>query len=237
MIIARAILNLEKTKKEIYTGNPWVNHRAEVKKYFLRNKDEYYNRIFDLINIAKYHNAEILLLPAIALVYSNKKEYLKYLNYVENDMLIASGTLDILKKEGIENAIFYNKNNKVDRKITMDAVYSIPYREIPIYGAISSTIANLYTNKSVEELEDKKIDKTKYIAVDMGHHQYSGRYMLSIKASHRFLMKKYGGKHLVILSFWKFNGGNIQSDWFCSNLDVICKRHQYKNDIIDILEY
>ncbi|SVE14355.1 uncharacterized protein METZ01_LOCUS467209, partial [marine metagenome] len=36
MIIARAILNLEKTKKEIYAGNPWVNHRAEVKNYFLR---------------------------------------------------------------------------------------------------------------------------------------------------------------------------------------------------------
>ena len=35
MIIARAILNLEKTKKEIYAGNPWVNHSAEVKNYFL----------------------------------------------------------------------------------------------------------------------------------------------------------------------------------------------------------
>jgi|TARA_B100000315_G_scaffold251101_1_gene285306 hypothetical protein len=237
MIIARAILNLEKTKKEIYAGNPWVNHRAEVKNYFLRNKDEYYNRIFDLINIAKYHNADIFLLPAIGLVYSNRRENMKYLNYVENDMLIASGTLDISKKDGIEKAIFYNKNNKIDRTITMDSVYSIAYRGIPIYGAISSTISNLYTNKSVKELDDEKIDTKKYIAVDMGHHQYSGRYMLSIRRSHRFLMEKYGGKHLVLLSFWRFNGGNINSDWFYSNLDVICKRHQYNNDIIDILEY
>ena len=85
MIIARAILNLEKTKKEIYAGNPWVNHRAEVKNYFLRNKDEYYNRIFDLINIAKYHNADIFLLPAIGLIYSNRRENMKYLNYVDNN--------------------------------------------------------------------------------------------------------------------------------------------------------
>ena len=236
MIITRAILNIEKTKNEIYSGNPWVNHREEVENYFLRNKDEYYNRIFDLINIAKYHNADILLLPAIGLVYSNKKELLKYLNYVENDMLIVSGTLDISQKNG-EKAIFYNKNNIKDHTMTMDSVYSILYRGIPIYGAISSTISNLYKNKPVEELEDDNIDKKKYIALDMGHHQYSGRYMLSIKAAHRFLKTKYGGKHIVILSFWRFNGGYINSNWFYSNFDVKCKRHQYNNDLIDILEY
>ena len=236
MIIARAILNIEKTKNEIYSGNPWVNHRAEVENYFLRNKDEYYNRIFDLINIAKSHNADILLLPAIGIVYSNKKELLNYLNYVENDMLIVSGTLDISQKNG-EKAIFYNKNNKKDHTMTMDSVYSILYRGIPIYGAISSTISNLYKNKPVEELEDDNFDKKKYIALDMGHHQYSGRYMLSIKAAHRFLMTKYGGKHIVILSFWRFNGGYINANWFFSNFDVKCKRHQYNNDLIDILEY
>ena len=76
-------------------------------------------------------------------------------------MLIASGTLDISKKDGIEKAIFYNKNKKIDRTITMDSVYSIAYGEIPIYGAISSTISNLYKNKSVKELDGEKIDTKK----------------------------------------------------------------------------
>ena len=152
-------------------------------------------------------------------------------------MLLTSGTLDISTNDFKENALFFLKDITIGDKFDEKSVNSTYYKDIPIYGAISSTITNLYNKQPVKELENENVDKKKYIALDMGHHQYSGRYMLSIQAAHNFLKTKYNGKHLVLLSFWRFNKGNTKSNWYYSNLEIKKKRINSDNDFIDILEY
>jgi len=230
--IGRTILNLDKSRKEIYDGNPWENHKQDVIDLFRYQKQGYQRRIRELINAAGDHGCDIVLLPACTLVYSTQHELKQFIN---PDLYIATGALDLSGVEPKEIAVII-ENGEVVGSFDNSYVSTFNHQGRPFYIAISSTITNLSKGGPIQEFENRDYREKRSFALDLGHHQYSGRYIRSLRAVLNRIISKHGGNHAVILSFWRYKNGNTRSPWYQSNYELEARRILLGDDILDIIE-
>ena len=232
MRVGRAILTLRNEKIYYFTGNnPWEKHKQEIISVYRENPGKYCKRIRSIADLAHEKKCDIILFPACTFVIKNKNSYRKYF---DTNRLLAAGTLKISGNSITEHAILIDGNEIIDA-FDNTIITSCNFKGKTLYAAISSTIAGFYnTGTATINLQEKT--KKHSIALDLGHHQYNGRYMLTLKAALRNLKNLHSGNNSVILSFWRFNEGNINSPWLQTDHDYSVRRIFLDDDLLDLIE-
>ncbi|MDR3609978.1 MAG: hypothetical protein P4L27_05415 [Ignavibacteriaceae bacterium] len=140
-----------------------------------------------------------------------------------------------------EQIVVINKK-EIMEEFDSSKVMWLQIKNINAMVAISSTITKIYKDFSKVEVSDKYLPKEKQpvIALDSGHHQYSGHYQNCLKNVVRKLNKEYTSG-MIFLAFWKYL--NSKSDYIWaepSNLESVLRRFivstKNKNDFVDLFE-
>jgi hypothetical protein len=111
--------------------------------------------------------------------------------------------------------------------------------EISAIVAISSSITKTY-NWDVEISEaHPPLNKDYMIAFDLGHHQYGGRYGMSLEAVLRRLSQRANKFEGVSLSFWQYMNVNVSwarpKTWECKT-KIMNKSLCHKGDSVSVFE-
>jgi hypothetical protein len=231
MRLARVLMDLQETKLKIDNGDKWENHRISLRNTFNKNSAAYIGRIKDIVSICIDEKIEMLILPACTLFYTNIEDYEKYLKLFTNIPIVYTGVLQQSTKSYKETANMIC-NGKVISDFDIQNIHIDNYKNYYFISAISSTI------KEINELssEDTSIPKkNNVVIVDMGHHQYNGRYMRTLNSVTRHIKNEYNIVPFTALSFWKFKNAAINADWFVSEKNIGFKRLIRNNDFIDIM--
>lgn len=230
MKIARVFLNLQESKSQIDDGDKWNNHRKSIRKLYEINPSGYISRIRDIVDTCIEEKIELLILPACTLYYSNAGELKKYLHLFKNVPLVHTGVLYDKFHSHDESANIII-NGEVIHVFNNENIHLSNYKDVNFISAISSTI-----KKTKELKENTSLSRKPVIIVDMGHHQYNGRYMRTLKSVSQHIKNKFNIIPFTVLSFWKFNNASLKADWFVSGKKLGFKRITRNNDFIDILD-
>jgi hypothetical protein len=79
--------------------------------------------------------------------------------------------------------------------------------------AISSTIGIISAGEIDESVSLPPKKKSTLIAIDMGHHQYSGRYVKTLRRVFKSMKELAGQPDLVLLAFWKYRNSSTRIPW------------------------
>ena len=93
-----------------------------------------------------------------------------------------------------------------------------------MFLAISSTVAK------VRGTSETPPDATGIVVLDLGHHQYNGRYMMALRGVKEDLRKRLALPSAVLLSFWRFREGGVASDWAAGSSRLRFERIEVVND-------
>ncbi|MGE5499544.1 MAG: hypothetical protein ACM3Q2_15795 [Syntrophothermus sp.] len=244
--IGRAVLNLLSSKQEIESsGNPWKGHK-KVMERFIGNKEDYFRRLGNIKDIARENKVNILLLPACTAIYGNGTRLEEYCRLFTDIPWTIMGSFNSVDWDD-ENLMILNYGKKLEM-FDSQIVKHIQMDCVQVLTAISSTITGIKKSwgetETWGEIVKSEINPPEYslkiIALDSGHHQYNGRYTLSLNSVLRHLKKHYKYP-TVILSYWRFRNGAINCPWAYSGSKIRIERiesdivNEEQTDILDII--
>jgi hypothetical protein len=233
--IGRAILELDISDKDIKNaGNPWDAHRDSVVRMYNNTEKSYKTRLQTIAANCEKNNTNTVVLPACTFVYKEESEISDYLKLFSNTEWIISGTLNSLTKEE-KVAVWHNNEHIVSRSI--DVPIAFKYLNGFAVAAISSTIKKA---KDPNKVFNYSQGSAVPFIFDLGHHQYNGRYMMTLKS----VRKKYlnsSNQPIILLSFWRPQMGTVKSPWVIptDNIEYYPDNHREdkKGDYLDIIVY
>ena len=217
--IGRVILNLLVSNQERKDkGEKWEAQKSILRERFEMSPESYFERIKNILIAAEKEKVDIIFFPADALLLDSEHPLEKYQTLIRAFPFVVSGVLDF---DQIDYS-WKDKNRGETLKIFISGsmVYECGLDEVPwfqagdysIMAAISSTI------KKIKKDKYKALDKfppnisSPIVVLDVGHHQYNGRYTRTMWSVHNHLTKKFG-KGIVIVSYWKYLKSMGQSNW------------------------
>jgi hypothetical protein len=236
MRIARIIMNMKESFEQIYHGNPWENHKKSIFQEFETNRKGYFYRIESIVNICQQNRCEIIIFPACTFIYKTPKDLNDYLNICQDSNCVVSGFYKVSKNDFEDSKII--KNGKIIDSVDATMAMKFSHNKHTILMAISSTIKEIKFD-NIKESESLEINYKNCLIFDLGHHQYKGRYILTLKSVFNTVNNSPYNCNGLFLSFWKFNNGKINSDWFISAKNLTYNRinnnHEKHVDFIDII--
>jgi ribosomal protein L18 len=232
--IGRAILELDISKKDIKSAdNPWDAHRDSVVRMYNNTEKSYKTRLQKIADKCKENNVNTIVFPACTFVYKEESRISDYLNLFSNTEWIISGMLNSLTKEE-KVAVWHNNEPVVSH--SFDIPIAFKYINGFALAAISSTIKSA---KDPSKVFNYQNGAAVSFIFDLGHHQYGGRYMMTLKS----VRKKYlnsSNQPVVLLSFWRPQMGTVKSPWVIptDNIEYYPDNHREdkKGDYRDIIE-
>jgi hypothetical protein len=223
--IARMILELNKSKGELYNGNPWQNHRLAIAKTFRYNPAGYKARVKNLLEVASANECQMAILPACAIITSSEADLAHYRGSASIVPWVASGVLaSAAGKQHQETACLLRSGRPV---LQFDSSRPVQAQVDKAWAflAISSTVAKIKSTT-----ETPPATTTSVVVLDLGHHQYNGRYMMTLRSVKADLEKRFALPPTVLLSFWRFREGKVASAWAAGNSRLRFKRIEIAND-------
>jgi hypothetical protein len=111
--------------------------------------------------------------------------------------------------------------------------------QVSAFIAISSSIRHIGTQLA-EAARRLTADNKVLFAFDLGHQQYGGRYVMTLKSIHRKMHHVFGSA-IVILAYWKHLNGNTKSSWIFSDsaVTITCERVpiQTSLQLVPVIDY
>jgi len=218
LIVGRVILDFgldmkAHRKKE----DKWKAHKDWVAKEFLGNRKAYFDRLSKIIERAKDEGVELLVFPACAMIRHNTSHARRYRTLFRGISCVAGGVLSVTTRRGMqryrESAGIWIEGRQA-LKLNSDAARGVSLPRVHILAAISSTIGQVADPKMGHlEALTGLADSKRVLVMDMGHHQYSGRYLRTLR---RVWMRVRDASHkrtVVVLAFWKYLGTKSETRW------------------------
>lgn len=249
IVIARTILNLLNNQSAL-GKEKWLGHKRLIREKYLENPVAYANRLGKIMGMASSKGADVVLLPACALIYDHDYPVESYLKHMKRIPVVISGSLDL---DSLDNEQQGNYKERLMIFINGDKIEEcgkgkIPWfqhKNVSLMTAVSSTIKDIKEDRAtpLDKLEPHQ--ESAVVVLDAGHHQYSGRYLLTMESVKRHLERNR--KCLaVILSYWRFRGGQSTSTWVKpnpkDNANMEYSRYrmsiedEYENDYLDVIK-
>lgn len=220
--IGRAIMELGCSMSEMKRrGNLWKAHKEVLASRFAESRGLYELRLLNIISEAEKNKLDILILPACTLVYSDRSDLSIYLKKAKNIRWLVTGLLRVTSsakvKDFVETAEVWRDGRSVMNSKS-DTVNFLQMDSIAAYVAISSTMLNVRSQTHIREIVECAPDNgSRIFAFDLGHHQYNGRYTMSLNSVLRAIKARTKQQSLVLLAFWKYFNGSIRFPWSFPN--------------------
>ena len=216
LIVGRTILDLGHRLSELAeVSDKWHQHKVWVTTEFLNDQQAYYKRLGRLIEKAIHEQVDVLIFPACAFVWDDHSQVHTFLRMIRKIPWVVFGCLHFQKKSKgfkfsetacvfhLGKEITYFKNTKV---------MALKTGETSLMVAISSTIGKICDGE-VDEVQYYRPTKgDANIAISLGHHQYSNRFLKTLRRVWEHLTKQ-GSEAIVILSYWKVRPTNSTQRW------------------------
>lgn len=223
--IGRTIFDIGRSRSSLKASgkNMWHEHRRLISATFVSSPNSYYQRISQIFHAAKANLIDILVLPACSLTYRNDEELAYYRAAAQNIPWLVTGLMKIPPnmnpRQCIESAEVWHYGK---------SVCIIPFRDthvevlqmdsISAFVAISSSIGKICSGEGVMSSKTiPPVQGSNAFAFDLGHHQYNGRYVRTLRRVLKAIQGQSPEQSTVILSFWKFLDGNIRTPWAVSD--------------------
>ena len=214
MKVARVILELGSTQSEISGPNPWQSHKLSIERDFRKSPTAYVDRIERVCAAAASQGCDLVLLPACTLFHRTQRELQRYCSSAKSFPWIVSGALRHYPgSNGFDEIALVVKKGKVVCSLDSSVVEQRNIDQIPALLAISSTVSQI---RNLQELPFKARKNSRCLVLDMGHHQYRGRYMMTLRSVASRLSRKFMVQPHVLLAFWRYKNSKINSPWAVS---------------------
>ena len=213
--IARAILNLG-VEPAFVLGREgrgkWDAHGEAVHRLVFDDPGAYAARLAGLASSAIAHDADLLLLPACTLWHTAKRPLASYFAAMPHGITVVSGTNGTDgEKPSSEGVVLARDGELVDRHL--GCVLHSGLLRWSCMTAVSSTIALARDNVIQPSKRNPAPATARTMLLDMGHHQYTGRYMLTLGSVARAVAKRRLRPAIAVLSYWKYRWTEPQSWW------------------------
>lgn len=217
LTVARAILdlgvNMTDLKKE---GDIWKGHKQLVFRHFSEQRQEYLERIRTIIEKAKSAKADILVLPACTFPYHSKADLRLFRQEARGIPWVVGGLLKIEK--GRREPRFsetWESWHRGRKRVAYDneTVGWLKMGTVSAMVAISSTIGMISYGWYKRSRVEPPLESHDLLALDLGHHQYSGRYLKTLRRVSQTIKSITPGRGLVLLSYWKYKNSKSKNRW------------------------
>jgi hypothetical protein len=208
--IARAWLDMGKSQAEFLPH--WKKDKGGafkkiIERKFQDNKEKYYKRLWALSSQAVQAGADILVLPACALMFEKRLNFRKALG--DNvPRIVAFGKFHVRKRTNTDTALILRDWKAIDVPAHKILWTGLDGERFSIKAAISSTM-----RYGVEQENDKmKPDKdAPVLLLDMGHQRYSGHYLSALRTVWK--SQRQSRRAVVILSSWHYRAAHYECPW------------------------
>lgn len=209
MKVCRVIMDMSRTQTEVYAvGNPWAGHISAVQSRYQESPKAYYDDLLKIMHKAKEREADLLIFPACTFVLTKGQSLEDALGSF-NIKGLCGGVL-----EGDQEYAFVRDQHQEAFSFNASRSVVLNDQSTNIFTAISSSVKQFKSKDQFDRVGHNALRGTqKSIVCDMGHHQYSGRYILTLRSVQKKLSLLGYPNPAVVLSFWKYRGSNSRSDW------------------------
>ena len=227
--IARIILDMGISRSELRkAGNKWLKHKEVISSNYNQDKDKYRKRIEKIIDKAYNQGVDILTFPACTFLYNNENELDYYRSLVGKIKWVFSGMLEIKKNSYKENEIILN-NGETLEKFDSSFVLGLNLDGISVRTALSSTIKKIRDNGIINsEVKPLSQNQNNILAFDLGHHQYTGRYKMTLQSINNVLSNEANRGSAIFLSYWKYLNGISNYYWYENNNKIYVNMNRTK---------
>lgn len=230
-VLARAVLNLgvkPRTLRELGSdgGNAdlWFGHRRRLCQVYTHDPDGYRARMAALLAECHTRRADIVLLPACALLHDPGADLGNALQpYREMSRKlpwVVSGALEVTHDDSGKERMVILRGGEVVERFTSGTAMGVQMASLTAYAACSSSIWELIQKGGnvTASTVAPPAPNSPVLALDSGHHQYNGRYARSLRSVARKLAARHGLPSLVALAYWKYRDGQTNSRWLFGDM-------------------
>jgi hypothetical protein len=212
--VSRAVLGLDFGRDELKnTGDfehAWLAAYHQLRARYRENPEPYRRRIRRIAETAIEEGADWLVLPACGLIHLKEEGLTPYLDVLEEFSWVSSGAMSI---PGGEWAMVMREGEVVEW-FDDSKPWALQMDSARVLTAISSTIGK-YRDGTFDEVEEYPVgSEGRRIAVDMGHQQYTGRYVKTMRSVKRHLARDGEPDPLFILAYWHYSGAYRDYLWY-----------------------
>jgi hypothetical protein len=219
----------------------WDAHGEAVWEAISRDSTAYLDRLSAIASQALSLKADAIVFPACTFWHTRELPLKAFLSAMPRGLTVFAGTNgthgDELSGEGV---VVYRDGETLERHI--GGVRYFGLKGLAFMTAVSSTIALARdkVDQIVESSEHPPKDGAPVILVDMGHHQYTGRYMLTLRSVAKAVSRRIGVPAVALLSYWKYRWTDPWSSWVTKNdWEWRAKRHRVGidgGDMVDLID-
>jgi hypothetical protein len=206
--IARAWLDMRISQADFYPD--WKKDKGgafkkRIEKQFQADKN-YYQRLRSLSSQAVQKGADMLVLPACALMFEKRLNFRKALGD-KVPRIVALGKFHI-KRPNTDTALILRDWKAIDVPAYKVLWTGLDGERFSIKAAISSTMRD----GEVQENDKTKPDEdAPMLLLDMGHQRYSGHYLSTLRTVWK--SQRQPRRAVVILSSWHYRAAQYKCSW------------------------
>jgi hypothetical protein len=182
-----------------------------VEERFQADKKNYYQRLASLSSHAVQAGADILVLPACAMMFEKQLNFHKALGD-KVPRIVAAGKFHVRKRSQTDTALILRDWKAIDVPAHEVLWTRLDGEPFSIMATISSTMKRVREGK-IKVYDNMKPDEdAPVLLLDMGHNRYSGRYLYhSLRTIWESQRQSRGA--VVILSSWHYRAAQYESSW------------------------
>ena len=249
MRIARVVLEAPVGHSVLRNArNPWRTLREAIYGLYLASAGQYADRLRSVLALSKSHKADITVFPAYSFPCKTPSELNRLCSLLPNVKGYVVGGAAFIEfdreDDYFEAPIVLKGNTPFEVFWGNQIVAWLNLMDHPVGISLSSTIRDGYADeRHVYSPKSPWSDASRdVIAFDLGHHQYSGRYMQTLRSVLRNnLRADFGGHPSIILSFWRPEGCSTHSEWMimgrnARNFNIRSDRFIVDHDYVDMID-
>ncbi len=207
--IARAIPDLGVKKRGLESLASYVSKHPSWHGFFVHRLAQFdtglsawKQRVQGLADLARSEQADLLVLPAAAIVFSQRAELVAWGRKFHGIPDVIAGALD---RNGCESVVMYSHGELIE-EMPSAPPWAVQLGPFQVTIAVSSGIKRLGDRAPVASALSSPERFAPAGVIDLGHSQYSVRYRKTLEKAQGNMDKRRGCEPWLLLSYWHFLG-------------------------------
>jgi hypothetical protein len=215
--IARTILNLGVAPSFVRSRpgerGPWEAHEEALLAAFNADPQAYLERLVALAEQAKALQAELIIFPACTFYHQPSFPLARYIEAMPAGLHVLSGTLGQDGPHRCGEGITLLRDGQEVLHHDSGVCWASVCPGWSLMSAESSTITEAREDRITPSNAHPPREGSPLLLVDMGHHQYSGRYTRTLTSVTQHVARRFGVPALTTLSYWKYRHTWPKAAW------------------------